>query len=123
MSARYTFGTNGHSVTRGAQICLKKKPWNAHMRTLGKASLRAHRLANSSGKKCITFEKVSTAPGRRSKPLRSVFLRRDAQVFHCSLRRKEQLPRGQGSRLSVRANEREVVANLPAGARLPLRQP
>jgi len=62
-----------HTNGRRVFLCRKKKWWNELAETKKRGNRRAHRRASLCGKKCITCARVSMAPARRSRQLRSAY--------------------------------------------------
>jgi hypothetical protein len=68
------------SPGNGGEACLKEKRWQGLDATNEPVSLHQRKLENSSEKRWSMFEKASTGPDLRNKPLLLVFRKHGARV-------------------------------------------
>ena len=114
----------GHSSRlRGNRLCLTRTHCAGRNATSVRASLRPHRLENSSAKRFITSVRASTARDRPDRRSRSDFPRHDAQAWTCHRPRRARYPRRHARARSAPTNvgmvRRRVASRRPGGSAPP----
>ena len=109
---------------RGNRSCLTRTHCAGRNATSARASLRPHRLENSSAKSFITSARASTARDRPGRRLRSDCRRHDAQAWTCRLPRRARCPRrharARSAPTSVGMGRRRGASRRPGGSAPPV---